>query len=542
MLPQVVFLTGFVHYVYAFSIPPLPHLSSFVGASHTQAHQQPLQDTLDAWIEKEERIALDKLLANIAPGGSNVEGKGVADGTAIASPSQDEPDYWFQCKQSSQPFRMEVGVNGILGVRDAAITMDTLVNIYADDPSSSSASSLTIILDAYTSLQSDIQHTSNPSGTFDDLFGLGEPKFHVDGTPFTGSWGRPQRDGPALRALTLMHYLREYNASHPDLWSSEASEDFFEAYYTVEMPPRSVIKADLEYVSHFWNQSGFDLWEEVEGLHFFTLMVSARSLREGSDLARSFGDFGAADWYEEQAGYAENLLAKFWNAQKGHLVETLWSKRSGLDCGLLLGSLHALPAEGSEDEAVYPPWSDEIVVSLLALTRDQRDRFPINSSPAEDQDDEVEEDAFEGTGLGRYPEDVYDGYGTSNRGGNPWFLCTSSAAEVLYRTASHVSIAGNLTITGIGLPFYESLLATSSLDVNTGTYGPSDALFHSILERLQFTGDQFLEVVKAHVDAEGSMSEQFDRVTGYMRGAEDLTWSYGAFLQAVRARKVLQAL
>jgi glucoamylase len=429
-----------------------------------------------------------------------------------------------------------------VGVRDAAITMDTLVDMYADDPSSSRASSLTIILDAYTSLQRDIQHTSNPSGTFDDLSGLGEPKFHVDGTPFTGSWGRPQRDGPALRALTLMHYLREYNASHPSLWSSEACEDFFKPYYTVEMPPRSVIKADLEYVSHFWNQSGFDLWEEVEGLHFFTLMVSARSLREGSELARSFGDIGAADWYEEQAGYAENLLGKFWNAQKGHLVETLWSKRSGLDCGLLLGSIHALPADGFEDDAVYPPWSDEILVSLLALTRDQRDRFPINSSPSDENQDDDTEESFQGAGLGRYPEDVYDGYGTSNRGGNPWFLCTSSAAEVLYRTVSHILVAGNLTITELGLPFYESLLATSSLNVNIGTYGSSDALFHSIIERLQVTGDEFLEVVKTHVDAEGSMSEQFDRVTGYMRGAADLTWSYGAFLQAVRTRKVLQAL
>ena len=102
MLPCVVLFTGFVHYAYAFSIPSLSQLSSFVGPSHTQLHQQPLQDTLDSWIEKEERVALNKLLANIAPGGRNVEGKGVADGTAIASPSQDGPDYWFQCKDSSQ--------------------------------------------------------------------------------------------------------------------------------------------------------------------------------------------------------------------------------------------------------------------------------------------------------------------------------------------------------------------------------------------------------------------------------------------------------
>jgi glucoamylase len=424
------------------------------------------------------------------------------------------------------------------GVRDAAITMHSLVDVYADDASSSLGSYMSTILDAYTSLQSHIQHTSNPSGSFSDLSGLGEPKFHVDGTPFTGSWGRPQRDGPALRALTLMHYLREYNASHPSLWSSNQADDFFEPFYHASMPPNSAIKADLEYVSHYWNESSFDLWEEAEGLHFFNLMVSARSLKEGSHLADAFGDFGAAEWYREQAGYIDNLLTKFWNPSKGHLVETLWSKRSGLDCGLLLGSLHALPSDASQGEATYPPWSDEILISLLALTRDQRDRFPINSRPTEDRVDDSERFAFEGTGIGRYPEDVYDGYGTSNRGGNPWFLCTSSAAETLYRSASHFSTSENLTITSLALPFYESLLATSSLDITVGTFGPSDALYNSVIDRLKSTGDGFLEVVKTHVDAHGSMSEQFDRVTGYMRGARDLTWSYGAFLGAVRARNL----
>jgi glucoamylase len=83
----------------AFSIPPLPHLNHFLGVGHAQKQQQPLQNTLEQWIEQEERIALDKLLANIAPGGRNVQGKGVAPGTVIASPSTQEPDYWYQCKQ-----------------------------------------------------------------------------------------------------------------------------------------------------------------------------------------------------------------------------------------------------------------------------------------------------------------------------------------------------------------------------------------------------------------------------------------------------------
>jgi glucoamylase len=104
MLPRVVLLAGFLHHAYAFSIPHIPHLSDFVGASHAQKQQQPLQDSFDAWVEKEGRIALDKLLANVAPGGGNVQGKDIADGTVIASPSQDGPDYWFQCESQQFAF------------------------------------------------------------------------------------------------------------------------------------------------------------------------------------------------------------------------------------------------------------------------------------------------------------------------------------------------------------------------------------------------------------------------------------------------------
>jgi glucoamylase len=86
----------------AFSIPPLPHLNHFLGVGHAQKQQQPLQNTLEQWIEQEERIALDKLLANVAPGGRNVEAKGVAPGTVVASPSTQEPDYWYQCKPKLQ--------------------------------------------------------------------------------------------------------------------------------------------------------------------------------------------------------------------------------------------------------------------------------------------------------------------------------------------------------------------------------------------------------------------------------------------------------
>lgn len=100
MLASVLLLAFFAPYTHAFSIPPLPHLR-FLGAANAQ-EQQPLRDTLDAWIQQEERIALDKLLANVSPGGRNVEAQGVAPGTVVASPSQNGPDYWYQCESKHE--------------------------------------------------------------------------------------------------------------------------------------------------------------------------------------------------------------------------------------------------------------------------------------------------------------------------------------------------------------------------------------------------------------------------------------------------------
>ena len=416
------------------------------------------------------------------------------------------------------------------GVRDAAITTNTLVDIWSRDPTSKLSSSISTSLAAYANLQAKLQRSKNPSGSFeDDLSGLGEPKFRVDGSPFTGEWGRPQRDGPALRAITLISYLRAHNASHPSLWNTREGDDFYDRLYSAEMPARSIIKADLEYVSHNWDQTSYDLWEEVEGMHFYVAMVQLRALREGAQLASAFGDGGAAEWYAKQAEQMRKYVRRFWNKNKGHLVETLWSRRSGLDCGVLLASLHALPSRevGGAADAMFPPWSDEVLVTLSELVKDQTERFPINSKPSAgvtgddndeedgDKDDEEKEEAafvawvmegqLQGTGIGRYPEDVYDGYTTGAAGGNPWFLCTSTAAEILYRAASHFSTSSNITLTPRGLPFYSSLLSSSSLVPEPNVlYGTSHVMFHTIVERLKAVGDEFLEVVKAHVDAEGA--------------------------------------
>ena len=100
-----------------------------------------------------------------------------------------------------------------------------------------------------------------------------------------------------------------------------------------------------------------------------------------------------------------------------------------------------------------------------------------------------------GVALGRYPQDIYDGAGFG--GGNPWFLSTLAAAE-----------------------FYCDLAGISGGSSKKDLQGLAEAQFNRVIR---------------HLDAYGSMSEQFSRENGYERGARDLTWSYVSYITAYRA-------
>ena len=108
--------------------------------------------------------------------------------------------------------------------------VDTFINSYS--------ATLQVEIENYIIAQAKLQTVSNPSGSFSDGSGLGEPKFNADGTAFTGSWGRPQRDGPALRATALIAYSRWLIANG---YTSTAS--------SLVWP---VIQNDLSYVTQYW--------------------------------------------------------------------------------------------------------------------------------------------------------------------------------------------------------------------------------------------------------------------------------------------------
>lgn len=133
------------------------------------------------FVESQRSVALEKLLNNV--GAVDLGPPGVKSGLVVASPSTTNPDYFYTW------------------TRDSALTLEALVDAFV-----AGNASLESEIQSYVYSQAQLQTVSNPSGDLSDGAGLGEPKFEVDGTPFTGNWGRPQRDGPALRAIALITY------------------------------------------------------------------------------------------------------------------------------------------------------------------------------------------------------------------------------------------------------------------------------------------------------------------------------------------------
>lgn len=377
---------------------------------------------------------------------------------------------------------------------------------------------------------------SNPSGDFDTLDGLGEPKFQVDGAPFNENWGRPQRDGPALRSIAIMNFINtqiKYNTS--------ATFGHFKTIF------EDVVRPDLEYVSQKWALEGFDLWEEVRGLHFFTSMCQRRALELGAEFARNMAAQSDANGYAHQADRLGTFITdNYYDHSKGHLVETLdRSSRSGLDSALFLGSIHALDLfswTGKYDNStVYAPYSDEVIASLARYIGEMRYLYPINLDRLHLFESYGFNTSSIGIAVGRYPEDVYNGVGTSV--GNPWFLCTATVSHTLYLLADYLysqSASFELEINEQTKPLYGIFLG-SDFDWSPSTYRLSrtSPVYSRLVRGLVTYGDSFLDVIREHHDQNGSMSEQFSRYDGYMKGAEKLTWSYGAFWGAVRQRNLV---
>lgn len=154
--------------------------------------------SLDTWLASESAVARQGILDNIGSAGAYAAN--AKPGIVVASPSTSDPDCKLSHSYSSKS-RLTEPIDYYTWTRDSALVFKTLVDMFKNGDSA-----LLDVIEEYISAQAYIQTVSNPSGDFSGGTGLGEPKFNADETAFTGSWGRPQRDGPALRATALISF------------------------------------------------------------------------------------------------------------------------------------------------------------------------------------------------------------------------------------------------------------------------------------------------------------------------------------------------
>lgn len=247
------------------------------------------QTDFDRWIAKQETISFDTILGNINPPGTKK-------GFFAASLSTHRPDYFYTW------------------TRDAALVARVLTSLQETNDT---------LLHDYVDFQMDTQKTNTRCDC------LGEPKFNKDGSGFSGTWGRPQNDGPAERAITFL--------SIANRWLDNGYKDTPWIHNTL-VP---AIVRDLDYISKVWYQPSFDLWEEVLGTHFYTLMVMRRALLDGIDFFRPYNT--NIEEYKLVSHLLGKRIESFWSEQRNYIMATQnvqngVQKPSGLDVSTLLAA------------------------------------------------------------------------------------------------------------------------------------------------------------------------------------------------------------
>lgn len=302
-----------------------------------------------------------------------------------------------------------------------------------------------------------------------------------------------QNDGPALQTLALLGCFDQLERETQDV-------------------ARSVIDANVTFLLDHYTAPNTNLWEEVSGQSFFTRSVQLRCLREVQ--ANTIG-LAVPAALPTAVSWLADALTQHWDEANGHYTSVLQptNPRPGYDPNIDIVMASVYGAVGATDERLLATagllrqqWTDAGASSVA---------YPINEADAADQ---------LGPLLGRYPGDVYDGDNDASGQDHPWALCTANFAELYYRHAADIARSGQpVSCTPLTARYYDQIgvAATATATEAAG--------------RLITAGDRMLKAIVYHSD-HLELSEQFDGTTGYEKSVRNLTWSYAAFLSAMRAR------
>ncbi|KAJ3388767.1 glycoside hydrolase 15 protein [Entophlyctis sp. JEL0112] len=467
---------------YAVSTPPAtPTCSGTPMAAVTSGFQSDITAYFAAGVP----LFTQYMMSNIHPSGTSA-------GIVVAAPQNATANNYFYH-----------------WIRDSSLVMDTVNDLYLRKNVSDSS-----IEQLFFNFQNITYKMQNEGANT----GLGEAKFNVDGSDYTGGWCRPQDDGPALRATAFMNFATQYLAVGGSL-------SVVKAMWTGSS---GVILPDLNYViSYYTETGGCDLWEEQRGNFFWTYGAQRRSLHLASTFATLIGDTTNAATMKSAAATLDASYSQFYN---GSVVQEILSGRV-FDSAVNLGAIHHDLGDG-----VFGSSDSRILASLYQFGVGMISEYTLNTANTTNS-----AGLPLGIAFGRYYGDVYNGASSSQ--GNPWYLCTAAAAEVAYRAAIAYTKAGCLSVDSHNIQLFNGAApAGLGLSVSTGTYQANSTTFNAIVAGLETYGDKQIRRVQWHGASGYHLNEQYNRNTGLPQGVTDLTWSYSAMLTAYFAREELASL
>lgn len=448
--------------------------------------------------------------------------------TIVASISRKDPDYWYEW------------------IRDSAIVINMMIDLIVSHSVDfiKSIEMMEIIKD-YVANNLKIQDlaiskTKIMNDNCEFTVTLGEPKFYTDLMIYEKPWGRPQNDGPALRAIGMIKlvkylitrktddkikdfsYIRSYlygydtlnniliPSSGSNISNCNCNDEIniyrnsssikltkcnikmnniltssLETNLSDTVSDRTLIKRDLDYVVNEWENRCFDLWEEIEGHHFYTLMIQHHSLIKGLEIALLFGDNTSAHLYKETADKIHNfIMSNFYREGKifssiGIINQKI--KERYIDLSVLLAFIHT-----------STPYNEELLNTMADTVVAFIDKYTVNKNKSLYL-------------VGRYLDDTY-------YGGNPWILTTAALAYMLIT----IEIK-KLNITKLNDKFYQ-------------VFGFKNEAFRKL--GIKIIKD-LIDIEEQNGDTMMSFAEQIDKRTLMYKSADRLTWNYVELLRTI---------
>jgi glucoamylase len=234
-----------------------------------------------------------------------------------------------------------------------------------------------------------------------------DTRVNPDGTLDISRWTRPQHDGPPLRALAVLRWLRTLRR-HPATTVTAAGLADAER----------LLRTDLALTAAHWREPSLDIWEEELGQHYFTLRVAAAALHEGAEWLRAAGEMLYPTALDAEAAAIRDELERFWDPHAGFYRSRFMppgaTSTKLLDVAVVLAAVHA----GGSDN-VHSACDPRMQATLERLEQLFDRLYPINHDRPRER----------APALGRYEGDVYFS-------GGAYYFSTLGAAELCFLAAA----------------------------------------------------------------------------------------------------------